>query len=37
MINKEGFCGITLACNMKSKKEIDDLFAIIEKCGGTPA
>jgi predicted lactoylglutathione lyase len=37
IINQGGFSGITLACNMKSEKEVDDLFAIIEKCGGTIA
>lgn len=30
----EVFCGITLACNMKSKEEVDALFARVEKCGG---
>ena len=29
-----GFCGITLACNMKSKQEVDDCFALIESQGG---
>lgn len=37
MINQEGFCAITLACNVKLEKEVDDLFAIIEKYGGTIA
>lgn len=29
------FNGITLACNMKSVEEVDDVFAIVESIGGT--
>lgn len=36
-IDRKGFGGITLACNMKSEKEVDDLFAVVEKYGGTIA
>lgn len=28
-----GFSGITLACNMKSKQEVDDYMALVEKEG----
>lgn len=36
-INQGGFCGITLACNMKSEKEVDDCMALVEKHGGVIA
>lgn len=29
------FNGITLACNMKSEQEVDDLMTLVEKHGGT--
>ncbi len=32
---KNCFSGITLACNMKSKKEVDDLFNLVNQIGGT--
>lgn len=32
---KVGFCGITLACNMKSKNEVDDVMFRVEQAGGT--
>lgn len=31
---KEGFGGITLACNMKSEQEVDDLIALVREIGG---
>lgn len=31
----EGFAGITLAYNAKSKEEVDEIFAKIESIGGT--
>jgi catechol 2,3-dioxygenase-like lactoylglutathione lyase family enzyme len=30
----EGFCGITLAYNAKTKEEVDDIFAKVESLGG---
>ncbi|ACC98615.1 Glyoxalase [Elusimicrobium minutum Pei191] len=33
-ILKGGFSGITLACNMKSEQEVDDMMRIIEQHGG---
>ncbi len=33
--NKGQFSGITLACNMKSKSEVDNLFDIIRKTDGS--
>jgi len=33
----EGFAGITLAYNAKSKEEVDEIFAKIESIGGTIA
>jgi len=33
-ISQGGFCGITLACNMKSEAEVDDFMALVEKHGG---
>lgn len=33
-ISPGGFCGMTLACNMKSEKEVDDCMALVEKHGG---
>lgn len=29
-----GFGGITLACNMKSKDEVDEFMALVAQCGG---
>lgn len=29
-----GFGGITLACNMKSEQEVNDLFALVKEAGG---
>ena len=34
-VNEEGFCGITLAINMKSEKEVDDFMKRVENSGGT--
>ncbi|WP_264230140.1 VOC family protein [Acholeplasma laidlawii] len=34
MISKGGFNGITLACNMKSIKEVDDLMMLVTQFGG---
>lgn len=31
---QKGFTGITLACNMKSAKEVDELIQLVEKVGG---
>lgn len=31
---KESFSGITFACNMKSKAEVDDMMKRVEKAGG---
>lgn len=36
-IHQSGFSGITLACNMKSKQEVDNLFALVKEIGGTIA
>lgn len=33
-LSSGGFKGFTLACNMKSRQEVDDLMAIVEKHGG---
>jgi len=33
-IPQPGFCGITLAINMKSEKEVDDFIEVVEKHGG---
>lgn len=40
LVNPPSFCencfsGITLACNMKSKQEVDDLFDLVNEIGGT--
>ena len=40
LVNPPSFCencfsGITLACNMKSKQEVDDLFNLVNQIGGT--
>lgn len=32
-----GFCGITLACNMKSQQEVDECMELVLKHGGTIA
>ncbi len=32
---RAGFCGITLACNMKSEREVDDLMSTVANHGGT--
>ena len=32
-----GFCGITLACNMKSQEEVDATMALVKKHGGVIA
>lgn len=34
VISQGGFSGITLACNMKSEKEVDDFMEIVERHGG---
>ncbi len=34
VINQTYFSGITLACNMKSKTEVDELFAKVREIGG---
>lgn len=34
VINKEGFSGITLACNMKTQTAVDDVMALVTKLGG---
>ncbi len=34
VICKSGFCGITLACNVKSEHEVDELIEIAAKFGG---
>lgn len=36
-ISPGGFCGITLACNMKSEKEVDDFMDLVLKSGGVIA
>lgn len=36
-INRSQFAGITLACNMKTKQEVDNLFAHIKGIGGVIA
>lgn len=36
-ISQGGFAGITLACNMKSEKEVDELMALVVKNGGVIA
>ncbi|MDR1693627.1 MAG: VOC family protein [Lactobacillaceae bacterium] len=33
-IYQNGFGGITLACNMKSEKDVDDFIKLVEKYGG---
>lgn len=33
-IVRDGFSGITLACNMKSREEVDDLFKLVKSVGG---
>ncbi|MCM3513418.1 VOC family protein [Carnobacterium inhibens] len=34
MIQERGFNGITLACNVKSENEVDDMMARVKKNGG---
>ncbi len=36
-ISSGGFCGITLACNMKSEQEVDEFMALVKKNGGVIA
>ena len=33
----DGFCGITLACNLKSEQEVDDIMEVVVRYGGTVA
>lgn len=33
-VNTTGFSGMTLACNMKSKEEVDDVMQQVVKAGG---
>lgn len=33
----QGFNGITLACNTKSEKEVDEILDLVKACGGTIA
>ncbi len=34
-VNQSGFSGITIACNMKSKQEVDELMTLVRKIGGS--
>lgn len=34
-LSSGAFSGITLACNMKSRQEVDDLMALVKRIGGT--
>lgn len=36
-VSSGGFCGITLACNMKSEQEVNDFMALVGKNGGVIA
>ncbi|MFT4245961.1 MAG: hypothetical protein QM571_05520 [Micrococcaceae bacterium] len=36
-VNQNKFPGFTLACNMKSKQEVDDLIERVKEIGGTVA
>jgi len=36
-VPERGFCGFTIACNMKSKQEVDDFMALVERNGGVIA
>lgn len=36
-LSQGGFCGITLACNMKSKEEVDAAMERVQQHGGTVA
>lgn len=36
-VPKAGFCGITLACNVKSEREVDEFMELVERHGGTIA
>lgn len=33
-VQERGFSGITLACNLKSEKEVDDIVALVRQNGG---
>lgn len=33
-VPQAGFCGITLACNMKSEREVDAFMELVERRGG---
>ncbi len=33
-VQEKGFSGITLACNLKSEKEVDDVVALVRQNGG---
>ena len=33
-VQEKGFSGITLACNLKSEKEVDDIVALVRQNGG---
>ena len=34
-ICRDGFCGITLACNLKSEQEVDEIMDVANRNGGT--
>ena len=34
LVQERGFNGITLACNLKSEKEVDDTIALVRQNGG---
>lgn len=34
VIQERGFSGITIACNMKSENEVDDMMELVRKNGG---
>ena len=36
-VPKAGFCGITLACNMKSEREVDEFVELVAQHGGVIA
>ena len=36
-VPQPGFCGITLACNMKSEREVDAFMELVARHGGTVA
>lgn len=36
-INRDKFSGVTLACNMKSREEVDELISRVKEAGGRVA